>query len=249
MRRQIVAANWKMNGSRASAETLVDQLKSELARLDNGAEVVIIPPALLVAQIAEQIKGTSFKLGVQNVSQWKSGAYTGEISADMAADAGAEFVICGHSERRHLFGETDDVIAEKVGLILESGLSPILCVGETLEQREAGDAFAVVTGQVKAALASVPADAWEKVVIAYEPVWAIGTGKTASSDDAQAVHEVIRQALATVGAPADAISILYGGSVKADNAENLFKQPDIDGGLIGGASLDATAFAAICRAF
>ena len=249
MRQRIVAANWKMNGSRDFARQLVGQLKSDLATLDNGAEVVIIPPALLVPVVADMLQGSDLRVGVQNVAPWSEGAYTGETSASMASDAGAAYVLCGHSERRQLFAETDQVVAAKVRQILDNGLKPVLCVGETLEQRQAGAANTVVAAQVRTALSASEQSDWGRVVVAYEPVWAIGTGQTASSEDAQAVHRVIRETLAEMGAPAEAMSILYGGSVKAESAENLFKQPDIDGGLIGGASLDAEAFAAICRAF
>lgn len=247
MRRKIVAGNWKMNGSKDLVNTLVGSIRSELASLDNGVEVVIIPPAIYVGDVAAQADG-KLAIGVQNVGQWQSGAYTGEISAGMAKDQGCQFALVGHSERRQLFGETDEMVSEKVALLLSHGLRAMVCVGETLEQREAGQAEAVVAEQVRQGLASVSGDQWAQVVVAYEPVWAIGTGKTATSEDAQAMHASIRKVLAGMGAPAESVSVLYGGSVKADNAAALFAQPDIDGGLIGGASLIANDFVSICRA-
>ena len=246
MRRKIVAGNWKMNGSKDLAQTLVSDVRSQAASLDNGVEVVIIPPAIYVPGVVASA-GDVLSVGVQNVAQWASGAYTGEISADMALDQGCQYVLVGHSERRQLFAETDAAVAEKVGRILASGLQAMVCVGETLEEREAGKAETVVAAQVKAGLATVTSEQWQRVVVAYEPVWAIGTGKTATAQDAQAMHASIRQVLSEMGAPANEISLLYGGSVKADNAAALFAEPDIDGGLIGGASLKAEDFVSTCR--
>jgi triosephosphate isomerase len=247
MRRKIVAGNWKMNGSRSLVQQLMSPVSSEFASLDNGVSVVIIPPALYLDAVAEA-SSPGIHLGVQNIARWESGAYTGEISAAMARDAGCHYVLVGHSERRQLFGETDSDVADKIGQAVAAGVTAILCVGETLEQREAGSAEYVVASQVKAALAGVSAHQWQNIVIAYEPVWAIGTGKTATAEDAQAMHAAIRKTLEQLGAPADELSLLYGGSVKADNAAALFAQPDIDGGLIGGASLKAEEFMSICRA-
>ncbi|ROQ47757.1 triosephosphate isomerase [Marinobacter sp. 3-2] len=246
MRRKIVAGNWKMNGSKDLAQTLVSDVRSQAASLDNGVEVVIIPPAIYVPDVVASA-GDVLSVGVQNVAQWASGAYTGEISAGMALDQGCQYALVGHSERRQLFAETDAAVAEKVGRILASGLQAMVCVGETLEEREAGKAETVVAAQVKAGLATVASEQWQRVVVAYEPVWAIGTGKTATAQDAQAMHASIRQVLSEMGAPANEISLLYGGSVKADNAAALFAEPDIDGGLIGGASLKAEDFVSICR--
>ncbi|HBX41298.1 MAG TPA: triose-phosphate isomerase [Marinobacter adhaerens] len=246
MRRKIVAGNWKMNGSKDLAQTLVSDVRSQAASLDNGVEVVIIPPAIYVPDVVASA-GDVLSVGVQNVAQWSSGAYTGEISADMALDQGCQYALVGHSERRQLFAETDAAVAEKVGRILASGLQAMVCVGETLEEREAGKAETVVAAQVKAGLATVASEQWQRLVVAYEPVWAIGTGKTATAQDAQAMHASIRQVLSEMGAPANQISLLYGGSVKADNAAALFAEPDIDGGLIGGASLKAEDFVSICR--
>lgn len=236
-----------MNGSRALVKQLMSPLGSELANLDNGVGVVIIPPALYVADVLEAA-GPGFKVGVQNIACWKSGAYTGEISGAMASDSGCGYVLVGHSERRQLFGETDEQIAAKTGQALDSKLTAILCVGETLEQRSAGTAEHVVAGQLRAGLVNVAGNQWPGIVVAYEPVWAIGTGKTATAEDAQAMHAAIRNELNKLGAPAEELSLLYGGSVKADNAAALFAQPDIDGGLIGGASLKAEEFMSICRA-
>lgn len=247
MRRKIVAGNWKMNGSKDLVDNLVGKVRSELTSPDNGLEVVIIPPALFVGDVVQRAGG-EIAVGVQNVACWDSGAYTGEISAVMARDSGSAYALVGHSERRQLFGETDEQVAVKVGKVLASGLYAIVCVGETLEEREAGKAEDVVSAQVRKAVSEVSAGQWQQVVVAYEPVWAIGTGKTATAEDAQAMHGVIRAVLAALGAPSEEISLLYGGSVKADNAAALFAQADIDGGLIGGASLSAKDFVSICRA-
>ncbi|WP_341582749.1 triose-phosphate isomerase [Marinobacter metalliresistant] len=247
MRRKIVAGNWKMNGSRDLAQTLVGYVRSQVESLDNGVEVVIIPPAIYIGDAVAQA-GDALALGVQNVGQWESGAYTGEISAGMARDQGCRYGLVGHSERRQIFAESDDMVAAKVERLVGNDLDAIVCVGETLEQREAGEAESVVAGQVRKGLAAVTPDQWSRVVVAYEPVWAIGTGKTATAQDAQAMHASIRKVLAGMGAPAEEISLLYGGSVKADNAAALFAEPDVDGGLIGGASLIAEEFVSICRA-
>ena len=247
MRQKIVAGNWKMNGSRSLVRELVPSVGAELARLESRPSVVIIPPALYVPGVLDAAPG-SISVGVQNIACWDQGAYTGEISAAMARDMGCRYALVGHSERRQLFAENDKQVAAKVGQAAGAGLTAILCVGETLEQRRSGTAEQVVSDQVRAGLAEVEDQQWPSVVIAYEPVWAIGTGKTATADDAQAMHLAIRRQLETLGAPANDISILYGGSVKADNAPALFAQADIDGGLIGGASLNAEEFLSICRA-
>ncbi len=248
MRRKIVAGNWKMNGSKDLSEKLVGSIRFEAESLDNGVEIVIIPPAIYIGDVLKQAQG-ALSVGVQNVGQWQSGAYTGEISSDMAKDAGCRYVLVGHSERRQLFGETDELVAAKVASVISSGLAAIVCVGETLEDRESGRAESVVASQVRMGLSLVAQGEWQNVVVAYEPVWAIGTGKTATSGDAQAMHAAIRGVLKDIGAPAEDISLLYGGSVKADNASALFAEPDIDGGLIGGASLVAKDFVSICRYF
>lgn len=247
MRRRIVAGNWKMNGSRSLVRELVGAVAAGVPSRGDGATVVILPPALYVPDVIAAA-GQKLEVGVQNIARWESGAYTGEISATMASDLGCRYALVGHSERRQLFGESDPQVAEKIGQALANGLTAMLCVGETLEQRESGSAEQVVAEQVGAGLGSVSGDQWRGIVVAYEPVWAIGTGKTASAEDAQAMHLAIRQQLEALGAPADEISLLYGGSVKADNAAALFAQPDIDGGLVGGASLKADEFMSICRA-
>ncbi|GGY80365.1 triose-phosphate isomerase [Marinobacter zhanjiangensis] len=248
MRKQIVAANWKMNGSSELVRQLVPAVRDSVASLDNAVEVVIMPPSLFASEAKGELAGSPVMLGVQNVARWQSGAYTGELSAAMAADIGCHYALVGHSERRQLFGETDDIAAEKVLRVLESGLAVMLCVGETLEEREAGDAEAVVCRQVEIALSGLDSAAADRVVVAYEPVWAIGTGRTATAEDAQAMHRTLRDRLSDMGLPANEMSLLYGGSVKPDNAGALFAQPDIDGGLIGGASLKADDFIAICQA-
>lgn len=248
MRRKIVAGNWKMNGSKDLSEKLVGYIRSEAGSLDSGVEVVVIPPAIYIGDVLRQAQDT-VAVGVQNVGQWQSGAYTGEVSSEMAKDVGCRYALVGHSERRQLFGETDELVAEKVSRVVSGGLTAIVCVGETLEERESARAEIVVASQVRTGLSTVVQGEWKNVVVAYEPVWAIGTGKTATSDDAQAMHAVIRHVLKDMGAPAEEISLLYGGSVKADNAAALFAQPDIDGGLIGGASLVAKDFVSICRHF
>jgi triosephosphate isomerase len=247
MRRRIVAGNWKMNGSSGLVKDLVGSVKSELSSLDKGVEVVIIPPALYLRDVQQEAGDSGLGLGVQNVSQHESGAFTGELSPAMVADVGAEFALIGHSERRALFSETDETIAAKVQAALANKLTALLCVGETLDERDGGQAEKVVCEQVERALAGVSGDSWKQIVIAYEPVWAIGTGKTATADDAQKMHKTIRSLLEKLGAPADTISLLYGGSVKADNAAQMFSQPDIDGGLIGGASLKADDFIRIFK--
>jgi len=247
MRRRIVAGNWKMNGSADLVDSLVPTVREAVGGLGNGVEVVIVPPALYVPRVVEKA-GSGIAVGVQNLSGYESGAYTGEISAAMAVDSGCHYALVGHSERRHLFAESDEVIAGKVVRALETGLSAVLCVGETLEERDEGRAEQVVAEQVRAGLSGVRPDQWGRVVVAYEPVWAIGTGKTATADDAQAMHAAIRRWLDELGAPAQDVPLLYGGSVKADNAAALFAEPDVDGGLIGGASLVADEFLSICRA-
>lgn len=248
MRRKIVAGNWKMNGSQNLVKQLVGDVAAQSGSFASGVDVVVIPPALYASQVMACAQG-ALKVGVQNVACWQSGAYTGEISAGMAQDIGCEYVLVGHSERRELFAESDEVTAEKVSRAIESGLTVIFCVGETLEQREADQATQVVSEQILNGLVTVSEDQWSQVVVAYEPVWAIGTGKTATAEDAQAMHSHIRSVLKAMNAPANEVSVLYGGSVKADNAAALFAEQDIDGGLIGGASLKADEFLSICRSF
>lgn len=238
----LVAANWKMNGSLAENESLLEAILA----LPNQSQRVICPPAVYLQQVATLIAGSDIALGAQNIDWRESGAFTGEVSGQMAKDVGADFVIVGHSERRSLFGETDENCAAKVAAALAAGLKPILCVGETKAQRDAGEALQVVSRQLKAALSQT---LLAKVVVAYEPVWAIGTGDTATPQQAAEVHDHIRHELGRLDAEqAGAVKILYGGSVNADNAASLFAMENIDGALVGGASLKAKEFSAICCA-
>lgn len=248
MRQKIVAANWKMNGSEEMVRTLLKDVKSGVAGLDKGVEVVIIPPSLYLRDVQQEVKGSQLRLGAQNVARWQAGAYTGEVAAGMLSDFDCRYVLVGHSERRQLFAESESVVAEKLQQVLDANLNVMLCVGETLEQRQAGQAEQVVCEQLSSALAGLQGRQWQQVVVAYEPVWAIGTGKTATAEDAQSMHAVMRKQLAKLGAPAEEITLLYGGSVKPESAVGLFQQPDIDGGLIGGASLVAADFVEICKA-
>jgi triosephosphate isomerase len=243
-RTKLVVGNWKMNGSVAANAALLDALKS--APL-GAAEVSVCVPAPYLRDVANLLAGTTIAWGGQDCSIHAAGAFTGEISAAMLAELGCRHVIVGHSERRALHGETDVVVAQKAEVALAHGLVPIVCVGETLAERESGATEAVVARQLGAVVDRLGRRI-DGAVIAYEPVWAIGTGKTASPDEAQAVHAFTRRRLADAGAASDSLRILYGGSVKADNAAELFAARDIDGGLIGGASLKASDFIAICRA-
>ncbi|NOX75537.1 MAG: triose-phosphate isomerase [Gammaproteobacteria bacterium] len=248
MRQTLVAGNWKMNGSQEANHQLLEGLKAGVGE-GMKSKVAVCPPAIYIAQTAELLSGSSIAWGGQNLSPEASGAFTGEISADMLLDLNCEYVIVGHSERRALYGESDQLVAEKYRTAEQAGLTPILCVGELLGERESGDTEAVVARQLDAVIDLVGMQAISAGVIAYEPVWAIGTGKTASPEQAQAVHAFIRARLAEKDAAvAESMQILYGGSVKPGNAAELFSMPDIDGGLIGGASLDAESFLGICRA-
>ncbi len=248
MRQPLVAGNWKLNGSLESIATLVGGIKQGISTVKK-AEVAVCPPAIYMQAVAEALAGTKVQCGGQNCSEYESGAYTGEIAVAMLKDFGCKYVIVGHSERRNIFGETDLQIANKVAAGIAGNLKPILCVGELLEERESGDTENVVGRQLDAVLKVTGADAFRNIVVAYEPVWAIGTGKTASPQQAQDVHAFIRKRIAKQNAKiAEQLIILYGGSVTPDTAEELFSQPDIDGGLIGGASLKAESFMAICRA-
>ncbi|WP_320821461.1 triose-phosphate isomerase [Reinekea sp.] len=246
MRRLLIAANWKMNGDTSSNAALLAAFKSGF---NGSADTAIFPPAVYIPQLAESLQGSVIAYGVQNIHSEEKGAFTGEISLAMAKDFGCQYILVGHSERRELFGDSNAVVAQKVVAVLAAGLIPMLCVGETLEQREAGVTEQICKEQLDAVLTQVGIEAFEKIVIAYEPVWAIGTGKTASPEQAQDVHFFIRQLLAAEDAAvASKTRILYGGSVKASSAVALFGQPDIDGGLVGGASLMAEEFVAICNA-
>lgn len=248
MRRPIVAANWKLNGSLEMAESLVMSINSHSAS-HTQADVVIAPPFPYLVKTAQMISSDNVYLGAQTAAQHLSGAYTGEVSAAMLAEFGCQYVIDGHSERREYYAETDQVVAEKFLQIQSAGLVPILCVGESLEQREQGIVQETIVKQVNAVIEQAGIEAMQNAVIAYEPIWAIGTGKTATPEQAQEVHALIRAQIAKHSAPiAEQIRIVYGGSVKAGNATELFSQTDIDGGLIGGASLDAEQFNAIVSA-
>ena len=248
MRQPMVAGNWKMNGSSESNKLLIDGIKQGLGEVKK-AQVVVCPPSVYLGQVKDLIDGSDIMLGVQNVSEQVSGAYTGEISVSMIGDFNCNYAILGHSERRSLYGETDELVAKKFAAVKEAHLVPIFCVGELLEEREANQTEDVVARQIDAVIDLVGISGFKDVVIAYEPVWAIGTGKTASPQQAQDVHAFIRQRLAKHDAEiAQQTRILYGGSVKPSNAKEIFNMPDIDGGLIGGASLQAEDFLAICTA-
>jgi triosephosphate isomerase len=245
MRKNLVAGNWKMNGSLAANEVLLNGVKSGL----NGVDAVVCVPFPYLAQTQAMLSGSTIAWGAQNLSDQSSGAYTGEVSAAMLLDFGCKYVIVGHSERRSLYAESDELVAKKYSVAQAAGLIPILCVGELLVEREAGVTEQVVSRQLDAVIAAAGVASLSNAIIAYEPVWAIGTGKTASPEQAQAVHAYIRNQIAKLDADiAAGLVIQYGGSVKASNAAELMAQPDIDGGLIGGASLQVDEFVAICKA-
>lgn len=248
LRNAVIAGNWKMNKNRAEAKALIEEMKPLVANA--GCDVVICVPYTNLETALAATEGTNIKVGAENCHFAKSGAYTGEISADMLTEMGVEYVIIGHSERRQYFGETDVTVNMRTKAALEAGLKVILCVGEMLEDRENGITAELVALQTKIALKDVTAEQLKNVIIAYEPVWAIGTGKTATAEQANEVCAIIRNVLAEVydQAAADATTIQYGGSMNAKNAEELLAQPDVDGGLIGGASLKAPDFAVIVEA-
>lgn len=248
MRRKLVVGNWKMHGSLAFNQELLAGLMSaaDVATAD-GAEVAVCVPFPYLGAALQQVAGTAWQVGAQDVSLHEQGAYTGEVSAGMLADIGAKWVIVGHSERRAYHGETDQQVADKAKIALNKGLTPIVCVGETLAEREEGRTAEVVKRQLSAVIHTL-GHCISQVVVAYEPVWAIGTGKTASPAQAQEVHALLRAQLAAATEKAGQMKLLYGGSVKPDNAVELFGQADIDGGLIGGAALKAQDFLAVCRA-
>lgn len=250
MRQPLVAGNWKMNGTREGAATLLEDVVQGVYKGSAmNVEVLVCPPFVYLADAQRLLRESGVELGAQNVSAEESGAFTGEVAATMILDFDARYVIIGHSERRHLYSETDTVVARKFMAAIRSGLTPILCVGETLDDREGGHTTAVIESQVQAVLDAAGVEAFANAVIAYEPVWAIGTGKTATPEQAQEVHALIRAKIRGEDDKiADEIRLIYGGSVKASNAADIFAQPDIDGGLIGGASLDADSFLSICRA-
>jgi len=251
MRKQIAAANWKMNLSHQEADSLLDQLLASQHHLSSNQAVIFAVPAIYIPLAVQKLNGKSnIFVAAQNCHQKANGAYTGEIAASMYASVGVQHIILGHSERREFFAESDTLLAEKTEAVLAIGSTPIFCCGEPLSIREAGTQNSFVEAQLKNALFQLAADQIVKVVIAYEPIWAIGTGKTATSEQAQEIHAYIRSVFAAQYGQniADQISILYGGSVKAANAKEIFSQPDVDGGLVGGASLIATEFAAIINA-
>jgi len=244
MRRRLVVGNWKMNGSHARNAELLAGLQAQGPWV---AEVAVCVPFPYLAEVALSLQGSAIRWGAQDCSAHESGAYTGEVAASMVAEFGCHYVIVGHSERRTFLRESDQLVADKAKAALAHRLTPIVCVGETLEEREAGQTTAVVKRQMSAVIHTLT-HCISQVVVAYEPVWAIGTGKTATPDEAQAVHALLRAQLHAATEHAGDMKILYGGSVKADNATSLFAQVDVDGGLIGSASLKAGDFAAICRA-
>ncbi len=250
MRKALVAGNWKMHGSRSVVAELLDALADGVADMSGGPDMAVLPPFLFVPAAADRLTDTAIAVGAQNVcDQDDEGAFTGEVSARMLKEAGCRYALTGHSERRALYGESDELVAARTAAALRGGIIPIVCLGESLSEREAGETDAVVQRQLRAVVDAVGISGLAGAVLAYEPVWAIGTGRTASPQQAQAVHALLRTYLrkrnAVIG---DGMRILYGGSVKPDNAAELFAMPDIDGGLIGGASLNADAFLAICRA-
>ena len=248
MRQKLVAGNWKMHGVLKANQPLLNDIVAGAAEL-RGVTVAVCVPFPYLAQTQSILTGTPVAWGAQNLSEQAQGAFTGEVSAAMLQDFACRYVLVGHSERRAIYGESDVLVAEKFAAALAAGLRPILCVGETLAQREAGQTVEFVSAQIAAVLKRVGVAAFANAVVTYEPVWAIGTGRTATSAQAQEVHAAIRAQFAAADAKvADALQILYGGSVKPSNAAELFAMPDIDGGLIGGASLLATDFMAICRA-
>lgn len=248
MRRKLVAGNWKMHGALAQNAELLNAVRSGMVTMP-GVDCAVCVPFPYLAQAQQKLSGSAIKWGAQDVHQLDKGAYTGEVSAAMLSDFACSYVIVGHSERRAYYGESSHLVAEKFLAAQRAGLTPILCAGESLEQRESGITEEVVAGQLDALIQLGGVQALRNAVVAYEPVWAIGTGKTATSAQAQAVHAFIRQRVASHdGKIASGLCILYGGSVKANNAAELFSMPDIDGGLIGGASLMADEFLAICRA-
>jgi triosephosphate isomerase len=249
MRRKVIVGNWKMNKDIHETANLITELRERMKDFRNEVDVVICPPFTSLVIAKALIKDSPIKLGAQNMSQYDEGAYTGEISAKMLTVAGCEYVILGHSERRQYFNETDELINAKIKKALKAGLTPIVCIGETLEEREAGITDKIIITQVKGVLHELTATEVEKLLIAYEPVWAIGTGKNATPDQANQVHKLIRKQVGQMysWAIAEKLIIQYGGSMNAQNASSLLSQSDIDGGLIGGASLKTVAFMTIIQ--
>ena len=247
MRRSLVVGNWKMNGSVVMTDDLLTGLKEGVVRSLSAVDVVVCPPFLYIPLAVQMLAGTTIEVGAQNLDIHKPGAYTGEIAAEMLKEQRCGYVIVGHSERRALYGESSDLVAQKVKAAMAAELKPIVCVGETLEERERGDTGRVVREQLMSVLDLNGVDIFPFAIVAYEPVWAIGTGRSASPDQAQEVHALIRESIAELNpVVADQTRLLYGGSVKPENAQGIFSSPDIDGGLIGGAALVASDFLAIC---
>ena len=247
MRRSLIAGNWKMNGSAAMTDGLLTGLKKGIVQSIPDVDIVVCPPFLYIPLAVQMLVGSTIRVGAQNLDIHGSGAYTGEIAAEMLKEQHCGYVIVGHSERRALYGESSDLVAEKVRVAVAAELKPIVCVGETLEERERGDTGRVVREQLMSVLDLNGVDIFPFAIVAYEPVWAIGTGRTASPDQAQEVHALIRETIAELNPiVADQTRLLYGGSVKPDNAQGILSSPDIDGGLIGGAALVASDFLAIC---
>ena len=251
MRKNIVAGNWKMNKTLQEGIALAKELNEALANEKPNCDVIICTPFIHLASVTPLVDAAKIGVGAENCADKASGAYTGEVSAEMVASTGAKYVILGHSERRAYYGETVAILEEKVKLALANGLTPIFCIGEVLEERESGKHFEVVDAQIKGSLFDLSAEDFAKIVLAYEPVWAIGTGKTATSDQAEEIHAHIRATLAAKYGQeiADNCTILYGGSCNASNAKELFAKPNVDGGLIGGASLAVDKFMPIIEAF
>lgn len=251
MRKNIVAGNWKMNTTLAEGVGLAKDVNEALKGFTPNCDVIIAVPFTHLASVNAVIDSSKLGLGAENCADHKSGAYTGEVSAAMVASTGATYVILGHSERRQYYGETSEILKEKVALALDNNLTPIFCIGEVLEERENGSYLEVVKKQIEDALFDMSAADFSKLILAYEPVWAIGTGKTATDDQAEEMHAFIRKVIAgKYGSEiAENTSILYGGSCKPSNAPQLFAKPNVDGGLIGGASLDAESFMGIVKAF
>ncbi|MBQ9591999.1 MAG: triose-phosphate isomerase [Paludibacteraceae bacterium] len=251
MRKNIVAGNWKMNKTLGEGVDLIEELNEQLNGTQVKCEVIIAPPFYLLPTATQLTEGGVIKVSAQNCADKESGAYTGEVSAAMLKSAGVSHVIIGHSERRAYYGETDETVKTKVELALKEGLTPIVCIGEKLEERESGKAFDVVKGQIENGLFGLSAEDFGKVVLAYEPVWAIGTGKTATKEQAEEIHKFVRDTVAAKYGTqvAEDLTILYGGSCKPSNAKELFSMPNVDGGLIGGASLKSEDFMGIIKAF
>jgi len=249
MRKTVIAGNWKMNNDLKESEKLIVELKNLLQNEKPNCDVVVCPPYTSLSEASKLLKGSQIKLGAQNMHFEENGAFTGEVSASMLKSVGCEYVILGHSERRHIFGESNEMINKKIKKALSAGLKPIFCVGELLEERENGTTNDVVKKQILKGLAEISADDMKNIIVAYEPVWAIGTGKTASPAQAQEVHEFIRDLIEITYSLdiANDLVIQYGGSVKPDNAKELISQKDIDGALVGGACLKADSFVGIIK--